>query len=68
MPFGNGPRICIGERFGIMQVAIGLINVFKNNYVEPSESTMKVMEYEKKALVLQAKGGIVLKMIRDPLI
>lgn len=68
MPFGSGPRTCIGERFGLIQTAIGLIHVFKNHYVEPSDSTPKVMEFEKKSLVLQAKGGVVLKIIRDPLI
>lgn len=68
MPFGIGPRTCIGERFGLMQTKIGLVNFFKNHSVQPSDSTPKVMELEKKALVLQAKGGVVLNVIRDPLI
>ncbi|KAJ6641330.1 putative cytochrome P450 6g2 [Pseudolycoriella hygida] len=65
MSFGMGPRACIGERFGLMQTKIGLINFFKNHTVQPSESTPKIMELEKRALVLQAKGGIMLNIIRD---
>ncbi len=65
MSFGIGPRSCIGERFGLMQTKIGLINFFINHSVQPSPSTPKVMELEEKALVLQAKGGVVLNVIRD---
>ncbi|KAG4067639.1 hypothetical protein HA402_005411 [Bradysia odoriphaga] len=67
MPFGTGPRSCIGERFGLMATKIGLINFFKNHSVQPSALTPKVMELEKKALVLQAKGGVVLNVVRDSL-
>lgn len=67
IPFGIGPRGCIGELFGRMQVKIGLINVFRNHYVQPSDATPKSMILEKKALTLQAKGGVVLKIVRDTL-
>lgn len=65
MPFGAGPRSCIGERFGLIQTKIGLVNFFKHHSVLPSALTPKVMELEKKALVLQAKGGVVLNVVRD---
>jgi len=68
LPFGIGPRACIGDRFGLLQTKIGLVNFFKNHYVQPAECTPKVMVMEKKAFTLQAKGGVVLNVIRDPLI
>jgi len=68
IPFGGGPRACIGERLGVMQTKIGLINFLKNHYVEPSDSTPRIMEFEKKSFLLQAKGGVILNLIRDPLI
>lgn len=67
MPFGTGPRGCIGEQFGRMQVKIGLINFFKNHRVEPSNSTPKVMKFEEKTILLQVKGGIMLDFTWDPL-
>lgn len=67
MPFGDGQHSCIGERFGILQVKVGLVNYFKNHYVTPFEETQRSMKLEPKALVLQAAGGITLKVTREPL-
>lgn len=30
MPFGEGPRVCIGMRIGILQTAVGLIRMLQN--------------------------------------
>lgn len=67
MPFGVGPHNCIGERFGILQTKIGLVNYFKNHHVASFEETQPYMKLEPKALVLQAAGGITLKVTREPL-
>lgn len=65
---GVGPHNCIGERFGLLQTKVGLINFFKNHSVSPTEHTPRVLELEPKALVIQSKGGIVLNVVRDPLL
>ncbi|XP_037043595.1 probable cytochrome P450 6g2 [Bradysia coprophila] len=67
LPLGTGPHNCIGERFGILQTKIGLINFMKNHHVTPTENTPRVLQFEPKALIIQSKGGMVLNVVRDPL-
>lgn len=58
LPFGNGPRNCVGERFGLMQVKTGLVKVLKDFRVEPKEAGNTV-------LISQADQW--LKLVKDPL-
>lgn len=67
LPFGTGGRVCIGERFGLMQARLGLFYFLKNHYVKMSSKTPKKMQLEKKALIIQSEGGIYLDIVRDPL-
>lgn len=46
LPFGEGPRICIGLRFGILQVKLGLITMVSNYNFELSEKTVVPVQYE----------------------
>ncbi|KAJ6641325.1 putative cytochrome P450 6g2 [Pseudolycoriella hygida] len=68
LALGVGPRSCIGERFGILQMKVGLINFFKNHLVRPTENTPTVLKFEPRALFLQSVGGIYLEVVRDPII
>lgn len=38
MPFGLGPRGCIGERFAMLQTKIGLVNFLRNHRVSLMEN------------------------------
>jgi len=67
MPFGVGPRNCIGERFGLLQTKIGLLYFLKNHRIEVSKRTPKELKLENKALLLQLKGGTYGNLVRDPL-
>lgn len=40
MPFGHGPRSCIGMRFALLQMKLVLIKVFREYRVEPTEKMM----------------------------
>ncbi|XP_065214863.1 probable cytochrome P450 6a13 [Planococcus citri] len=60
LPFGEGPRICIAERFGRMQVIVGLIYLLKDFFFELSPKTKVPLEIE-NAGVLKIKGGVWLK-------
>ncbi|KAF2880402.1 hypothetical protein ILUMI_25769 [Ignelater luminosus] len=57
LPFGDGPRNCIGERFAQVATRLGIIHIIKNFKVERNSYTKDVLTFE-KAPFLRAKGGI----------
>ncbi|XP_055917663.1 probable cytochrome P450 6g2 [Eupeodes corollae] len=67
MPFGTGPHNCIAGRLGIIKVKIGLISFLRNHKVNTCEKSHKTLTLDPKAVLLQAKGGLYCKFIRDPL-
>ncbi|XP_026478207.1 probable cytochrome P450 6a14 [Ctenocephalides felis] len=64
LPFGEGPRICIGLRFAKFQTAVGLISILQDFEVVPCEETEIPLTYNPKNLVLRAKHGIRLRLKR----
>ena len=66
-PFGVGPRICIGERFGLMQVKTGLVKILKDFRIETTVNTPKTIVLEKKSMVIHSDKGLFVNFIRDPL-
>ncbi|KAK9696322.1 Cytochrome P450 [Popillia japonica] len=59
MPFGEGPRICIGLRFGIMQAKIGMAIMLKD-YKYTLNRNNPDMELSSKAPLLAPKGDVLL--------
>ncbi|PSN51918.1 hypothetical protein C0J52_12804 [Blattella germanica] len=64
LPFGDGPRICIGMRFGLMQAKCGLIHIISRYNVSPCKKTQIPMILDKKSFMTAAKGGINLSFQR----
>lgn len=60
LPFGTGPRNCIGLKFGMMQSRIGLVTLLRHFEFELSPKT--TFEIEKKEFVMTPKGGMWLKI------
>ncbi|CAG9859382.1 unnamed protein product [Phyllotreta striolata] len=58
LPFGEGPRACIGERQGLLQSKLGVISVLSKFEVEKCAQTPDPIEFEAKSLVLQSKVGL----------
>uniref|UniRef100_A0A1I8NS15 Cytochrome P450 n=1 Tax=Stomoxys calcitrans TaxID=35570 RepID=A0A1I8NS15_STOCA len=65
IPFGAGPRNCIGARLGMIQVKIGLLQFLKNHYVRVCDQTQKHPVFDPKAAIIQIKGGIHLEVCED---
>ncbi|XP_013177589.1 PREDICTED: cytochrome P450 6B2-like, partial [Papilio xuthus] len=63
MPFGRGPRACIGTRLGEMQSLAGLAAVLHKFRVEPSQLTRRDLKVNQWMNVVQGViGGIPLKL------
>ncbi|XP_055632901.1 cytochrome P450 6a8-like [Toxorhynchites rutilus septentrionalis] len=60
LPFGEGPRICIGMRFGLMQTKIGLVTMLRNFRFSPNAKTPRKMEFDPKVFVISPKMGLYL--------
>jgi len=59
LPFGTGPRNCIGERFGLMQVKTGIVKILKDFRLETTIRTPKEIVLEKRAFVIQSEKKVV---------
>ncbi|XP_052839470.1 LOW QUALITY PROTEIN: probable cytochrome P450 6a21 [Drosophila gunungcola] len=64
LPFGDGPRNCIGMRFGQMQTRLGLALLIKNFKFSVCEKTTIPMKYNKKLFLVASESGINLKVER----
>nr|QAX33066.1 cytochrome P450 CYP6B5-like protein [Carposina sasakii] len=61
LPFGAGPRICMGIRIAKMQILTGLVTLLKKYRISLAEGMATSIEIEPKILVFQPVGGIRLK-------
>ncbi|KAK1132499.1 hypothetical protein K0M31_013882 [Melipona bicolor] len=65
LPFGDGPRNCIGARFGKNQSKMAVITVLSKFKVEVCDKTFKKYDMDKKVLFfLQPTHGIHVKMTK----
>uniref|UniRef100_A0A1L8E423 Putative cytochrome n=1 Tax=Nyssomyia neivai TaxID=330878 RepID=A0A1L8E423_9DIPT len=62
LPFGDGPRNCIGMRFGMMQTRVGLATLLSKYRITPTSRTPIPMKYDPKSAVLSPIGGMWLKI------
>lgn len=62
LPFGDGPRNCIGKRFGLMQTVIGLALLLKQFHFDVCDKTEIPPEFNKKGFLISTKEGIYLKV------
>ncbi|KAJ0170113.1 hypothetical protein K1T71_014041 [Dendrolimus kikuchii] len=59
MPFGDGPRNCIGARLGLMQSVAGLAAILSAFTVEPAPETVRIPPISTKIGFIQSvKGGL----------
>ncbi|XP_055310971.1 cytochrome P450 6a9-like [Sitodiplosis mosellana] len=61
LPFGEGPRNCIGLRFGMMQARIGLVTILNNFEVSFGPKSTVPLVIDAKSAFLSPEGGVYLK-------
>ncbi|XP_078034043.1 uncharacterized protein LOC144468453 [Augochlora pura] len=57
LTFGLGPRMCIGNRFALLETKILLFNLFARCNLKPNAKTTIPMELSKETIQMTAKGG-----------
>ncbi|GAB0100088.1 hypothetical protein DMENIID0001_160720 [Sergentomyia squamirostris] len=64
MPFGDGPRNCIGLRFGMMQVRVGLATILRSFEILLCSRTPDPIIIRKDNFAMSSQGGMWLKLKR----
>ncbi|XP_076029219.1 putative cytochrome P450 6a13 [Oratosquilla oratoria] len=58
MPFGSGPRNCIGMRFALMEAKVAMVYILQELAFIPSKKTQVPIVIEKRSGLLKAEDGI----------
>ncbi|XP_053681222.1 probable cytochrome P450 28d1 [Anopheles nili] len=58
LPFGEGPRQCLGMRFALMQVKRGIFEVITKYEISLNSKTMQPLQLDPKAFIICPLGGI----------
>lgn len=62
LPFGEGPRTCIGLRFGMMSSKVGLVSLLRSFRFAPNDRTEVPLVINKFNFILSPQNGIHLKI------
>lgn len=58
IPFGSGPRNCLGSRFAILEAKAVLYHLLSNFQIVPVEKTSIPLKLKKSSLTLLAENGL----------
>nr|CAI5828795.1 unnamed protein product [Callosobruchus analis] len=58
IPFGEGPRLCVGMRLGFIEAKVGLAAIISKFKVTLNKKTESPLVYAVDSLVTSARGGI----------
>ena len=68
LSFGAGSRLCIGERFGFLQVKIGIVKVLREFRLEKSPSTPATIKPKPMAAIIQPDKPLLINFVKDSLL
>ncbi|KAJ3641253.1 hypothetical protein Zmor_027767 [Zophobas morio] len=58
IPFGEGPRICLGKRFGVLQIKVGIAYVILNYSLSVGKKTQLPIRYDPINIMTVPVGGL----------
>nr|ANS06318.1 cytochrome P450 [Agasicles hygrophila]AZR39417.1 cytochrome P450 [Agasicles hygrophila] len=58
LPFGEGPRNCLGKKFGLVQLKVGIANIINNFKITFNTKTRYPLKYDPHYIIMVAVGGI----------
>lgn len=62
-PFGIGPRMCIGNRFALLETKIMLFHLLARCDLKPCEKTTIPLKFQKGGFSMRAEGGFWLSVV-----
>ncbi|KAM5329864.1 cytochrome P450 3A12 [Glossophaga mutica] len=65
MPFGNGPRNCIGMRFAFMNMKLAIVKVLQNFSFKPCKETQIPVELESQGIIQPRKPIVLMAELRN---
>ncbi|XP_057336081.1 cytochrome P450 9e2-like [Microplitis mediator] len=57
IPFGIGPRMCIGNRFALLETKILFFYLIRKCFLKPSKKMVRPMRLSKNSFTMTAEGG-----------
>lgn len=58
LPFGDGPRVCIGARFGMLQAKLGLAGLLQDYRYSFCEDTPEKLSFKPSMILLHSSKEI----------
>ncbi|XP_066159249.1 cytochrome P450 9e2-like isoform X2 [Euwallacea fornicatus] len=58
MPFGVGPRACIGSRFALLETKAVIFYLLKNYEIVPTKNTKNPLKFLRRSVALTPEGGV----------
>lgn len=62
-PFGLGPRMCIGNRFALLETRIMLFHLLARCQLKPCEKTSTSVKFQKGGFSMRMEGGFWLSIV-----
>ncbi|XP_012269662.2 cytochrome P450 9e2-like [Athalia rosae] len=64
LPFGSGPRLCIGNRFALMETKLVIFELLANFDITACSKTINPIRLSRSSFVPNIEGGVWLKLER----